>query len=193
MGYSRIMKIKLWLAMAFFSVFPLTGCVSKEAQRENPSAGAQNIPEETIPTAQSKSGENEQFQLDIIPAGITKVKQCIMQVLQGRGETIAISPEKANEITTQMKFVSLDKLQTIADISTQQDKIRWEKGGYNIHITMETETDTSTKILITLRIIGYFETSLPLFRPSTWERIPSKGVLEQEIYNAISDCCKIKE
>ena len=169
------------------------GCATTERQDSKSASSTQAIPETPVAIEQTQPITETEKQSNVLPVGHLEAKQCIMQVLQEFGETIIDSTDNTNEIVTRFKFVSYDKLQKIASIPEQKNKIKLERGGYNLRLHIYPASENSTALEISLRIIGNLETSLPLLRPSTYQPLPSKGILEQEIYNAILKCCEEKD
>ncbi|MFO0793770.1 MAG: hypothetical protein U0586_06885 [Candidatus Brocadiaceae bacterium] len=165
------------------------GCATPKQQGEQATVML-DVPETPSTEKQTQPGKEMENQSNVLPVDALKARECTLQVLEEYGETVMSSEENTSEIVTQFKFIDLDKLQKIASVPEQNKKIRWQKGGYNLRLHIYPVSENSTTLEISIRIIGNLETSLPLLRPSTYQTLPSRGTLEQEIYNAILKCCE---
>ncbi|HHT9110676.1 MAG TPA: hypothetical protein ACFYDZ_05885 [Candidatus Brocadiaceae bacterium] len=187
------MKTSLHIMIIFVTLPIAAGCATTKRQDSKSASSAQAISETPVTIEQTQPITETEKQSNVLPVGALKARQCIIQVLQEIGETVIDSTDNTNEIVTRFKFVSYDKLQKIASIPEQKNKIKLERGGYNLRLHIYPASENSTVLEISIRILGNLETSLPLLRPSTYQPLPSRGTLEQEIYNAILKCCQEKD
>lgn len=197
-GYG--MKLVFIPVPLLFVMLSVSGCSATEVQegKLSKSSSVSEINRGKPPSHDIRSTEEKiqpienQFGLtEVFSVGVQEVCDCAMQVLKERGEYIFKQEMETGITITGSRFIMSEELRRIAFLP-QQDAIQWTKGNYNLRLLISSSSEKTTTITIVVRILGYGETSLPLLRPSPWWTLPSKGVVEHEIFTAILHCCQKK-
>lgn len=167
------------------------GCASMEEQTAESITSNNNTSKSSFMQRDAQSSERQQEITRTFPYAYSIVKKCILQMLQERGIPINEKTEDEHKtiITTLFQSLTEETLKHIA-IIPMQACTEWKKGMHTLRITVSPDTKKSTIITISLRILGYCETSLPMLRPSPWLPLTSNGTLEEEIFTAILHCCE---
>ena len=112
---------------------------------------------------------------------------CARSVLEQRGEAILRQDAQQGRLLTWPRFVGPDELARLA-ILASPDRAAWVEGMYQLQLTIAPGGAGPARWGIEARLLGRHGESLPLLRPSPWERLVSRGVLEQEVAGALSGC-----
>ena len=190
---------KVFFAVTFlFTIFSLLSCVTTNKQGEKSIQAAPDIsadiPAQPI-SAPEETEENTQipeYPPDLTEAvhdAVSKVRDCVVTVFQEQGIGILSSEGEKDFIITGFRSVTEEELKRIAHLSSQPD-VQWERGLCSLRLTLSPGQEMTTNLSLSLRITGCLKTSRPLLRPSAWQRLPSNGVMEREIFTAISRCCQ---
>ncbi len=195
------MENRLYIIFLVLAMCISNGCAVKEAQKDGrdysttavedvPIAQVQGVSEPPVTESGVSPFEAQERITQTLPCEATKVRECVLNVLRERGE-IVLTPEGPKEdVITGSRTISTKELKRIASLPTQE-RVRWKRGMYTLHLRLSPGPDKSTLLMLAVRILGYRENGMPLLRPSPWWPLPSKGVLEQEILAAISQCCQM--
>lgn len=192
------MRKVLFAASFLFVIFSLLGCANTNTQGGKSIHDAPDIPDAISTQSISAAAETEEnTQIPEYPPDLTeavhgeasKVRDCVVKVFQEQGIGISSSEGEKNFIIAGFRSVTKEELKRIAHLSSQPN-VQWKMGICTLRITLSPGQDLTTNLSLFLRITGCFKTSLPLLRPSTWQRLPSNGVMEREIFTAISRCCQ---
>jgi hypothetical protein len=112
---------------------------------------------------------------------------CARSILQQHGETILRPSAQSDQLLTWPHQVDREELARLAVI-TDTDQAQWLDGMYQIQITLVSDESGAPRLDVEARILGRQRTSLPLLRPSPWQRLDSSGVIEQEVNADLAAC-----
>ena len=192
---NSLMRKALFAAFFLFAIFILPGCAATKKQGGKSVQSAPDIPADI--SSQSIPATEENTQIPEYPPGLTevfqggasKVRDCVLKVFQEQGIGVFSSEGGKDIVITGVRSVTGEELKRIADLPSQPN-VEWERGICNLRLAIAQGRDMTTNLSLSLRITGCFKTSLPLLRPSTWQRLSSNGVMEREILTAVSRCCQ---
>jgi hypothetical protein len=114
------------------------------------------------------------------------VLTCVQSILEQRGEAI-LQQDAQPGLLTWPHLVTADELARLA-LLTDPDPAEWLEGMYQIQVTAAPVGAGAPKFEVEARILARQTTSLPVLRPSTWQRLESSGVLEQEVSAELAAC-----
>ena len=183
------MKTVLILQFFVMSVFLVVGCASTKVQKTESVSSNQDISKLPVPEKEAYSSEVRPVNKETFRCDASKVRECILRMSKERGITTTNTEGQGDTIVTGFRFVTEDELKWIADLPGQT-QAHWTKGMYNLRLTIEPGTEQSTTVTLVMRILGCGESSLPLLRPSPYQPLQSKGILEQELFSDILRCCQ---
>lgn len=177
-----------FLLMTFYT----TGCTQKIKQDTLSTPTVQENHTTQQETAQTTILEEEPNVTKTFQDTFTQVYECTLEALKNRTIPTYSSDVQKGTITTGFITVNKGELQRISS-ATKNPQVNYTKGMYTLRIAISPDSEQSTTVTVNAKILGYIETSLPLSRPSPWQRLPSNGILEQEIYDTILKCCQEKD
>lgn len=184
-----IMKIVLIVQFFVMSAFLMVGCTSKKVQKAESVSLNQDTSKLPTPEKEAYPSEGQPVNKETFRYDASKVRDCILTMIKERGITTTHAEGQEDTVVTGFRFVTEDELKRIADPSTQT-QAHWTKGMYNLRLTIEPGLEQSTTVTLVMRILGCGESSLPLLRPSPYQPLRSKGILEKELFSDILRCCQ---
>jgi hypothetical protein len=135
-----------------------------------------------------RSGRSSGFFLTLESVSLSAAVRCARDVLKEQGWKVVDLKSAKSQIRA-FRHLGRDDLLRVAHTSLATSEVRWSQGRADLRLNLEEASSGSTRIDLSLRILAYAETSLPLLRPTNWFPLPSRGILESELLAALKEDC----